>query len=272
MGYPQEVKSVQYREGVWEKDEYEKERTKLLMTYDEVQNCTFQPAVRSKMPDKLKISEINPTFLYGKPETNLKKKVDDYKQSKEYKRAKMIGFFNKAMKEFREGFAVGAYKTLNANFNLDQIRKFFNEHDPGPAPGTALYNILHPQAQKRFKDDEGAPVEKMQVHVDAEAAEAKGKGTVSSGNKGGLLRDVFSLAQIIEHHQSAIERQIKRIEKSKRDLNIAGSNKSKGRAQSVAPAKLTMCPLGYIFSYVVSTARILRRTSGQHQTKKESNK
>lgn len=214
------------------------------MKFDEVENCTFHPAVRSKMPAELKISKENTELLYGKPETNMKKKVDDYLHSKEFKKAEMIGFFNKAMKEFREGRAVNAYKTLNSHFNLDQIRSFYNKSDPGPAPGTALYLVLHPEKMKKFKDEDGEPVEKIQVNINAETAEDKGKGSANAGSKDGLLRDVFTLAQIIEQHQAAIERQIKRIEKSKKPLD--GGSKKKGRdtAQSVGPAKTTMCPLG----------------------------
>lgn len=244
MGEPAEVGAAHRRECVWEKDEYKKERMNILMTFDEVQNCTFHPAVRSKMPPELKISKENPEILYGKPETNMKKKVDEYLQSKEYNRVKMVGFFNKAMGEFREGRAVNAYKVLNTHFNLDQIRSFYNKNDPGPAPGTALYAILHPEKVQKFKDEEGEPVEKMQVNVNAENADDKGKGTANAGTKDGLLRDVFTLAQIIEQHQAAIERQIKRIEKSKKPLDGKNSKKGRESASSVAPAKTTMCPLG----------------------------
>lgn len=246
MGTQAKVMNIYSRECVWEKDEYKKERMNILMTFDEVQNCTFHPTVRSKMPPELKISKDNPDFLYGKPETSMKKKVDEYLHSKEFKRAEMVGYFNKAMKEFREGRAINAYKKLNKHFNLDQIRSAFNKSDPGPAEGTALYLILHPEKRQKFKDEEGDQVEKMEVNVNAENADNKGKGSATVGSKDMLLRDVFTLAQIIEQHQAAIERQIKRIEKSKKTLDGKSKSPKKGRetAKSVGPAKTTMCPLG----------------------------
>jgi DNA-binding transcriptional MerR regulator len=218
----------------------------ILMTFDEVENCTFNPVVRSKLPTKLQTSKENQNLLYGKPETNMKKKVEEYSTSKEYKKAFMIGIFNKAMNEFREGRAVNAYKTLNTHFNLDQIRKFYNKNDPGPAPGTALYNILHPKKAQTFKEDE-EQVEKMQVVINAETDDAKGKGTASAGTKDALLLDVFNLAQIIEQHQKMIERQIKRIQKSKKDFDSMGPDAGRDSARSVGPhAKQIMCPLGYV--------------------------
>ncbi len=48
------------------------------MKLDEVENCTFAPAVRSKLPEQLKISKENPGLLYGPPQTDVKKKVQDY--------------------------------------------------------------------------------------------------------------------------------------------------------------------------------------------------
>ena len=54
------------------------EKKKLLMKLDEVENCTFAPAVRSKLPEQLKISKENPGLLYGPPQTDVKKKVQDY--------------------------------------------------------------------------------------------------------------------------------------------------------------------------------------------------
>lgn len=272
-GSTEESKSRSSREFVWEKDEYKEERANILMKFDEVENCTFHPAVRSKMPPELKISKENPEILYGKPETSMKKKVDDYLQSKEYRKTLMIGYFNKAMNEFREGKVINAYKTLHTHFNLDQIRSFYNKSDPGPAPGTALYNILHPNKQKKFKDEEGEQVEKMEVNVNADNAEGKGKGTANAGSKDALLRDVFELAQIIEHHQASIERQIKRIEKSKKPLEKSKSpQKGKNRAQSVGPAKTTMCPLGYFDLKLESIALISSRINGLHPTRKVSNR
>ena len=66
------------REGVWEKEEYKAEKENLLMKFEEVENCTFAPLVRSKMPDKLKISKDNPDLLYGKPEKNRVKLTAEY--------------------------------------------------------------------------------------------------------------------------------------------------------------------------------------------------
>lgn len=216
------------------------------MKFDEVENCTFHPTVRSKLPKDMKVSKENPDNLYGKPETSMKKKVEDYLGSKEYKKALLIGVFNKAMNEFREGYPINAYKTLHAHFNLDQIRSFYNKNASGPAIGTALYNILHPKSRQKFRDEEGAAPEKVAVNINAENADTKGKGTANAGGeKDGLLRDVFTLAQIIEEHQASIERQIKRIENSKKDLQEGRkSPKKRDRAKSVAPAKETMCPLG----------------------------
>lgn len=215
----------------------------ILMTYDEVENCTFRPVVRSKMPKALQISKDQPNLLYGKPETNMQKKVDDYTASKEYKKALMLGYINKALKEFREGYPINAYKTLNKHFNLDQIRKFYDAKDPGPSPGTALYGILHPTKTKAFKEDT-EEVEKVQAVITEENNENKGKGTANAGSKDGILRDVFTLAQVIEQHQRMIETQIKRIENSKKNLD-KGESEVYGRSKSVGPSqKSTMCPLG----------------------------
>lgn len=245
MGYQRKVTFSDPREGVWEREEYKKEKMNILMTYDEVENCTFHPVVRSKMPKALQISKDNPGLLYGKPETNMKKKVDEYAASKEYKKALMQGILNKAINEFREGFPINAYKTLNKHFNLDQIRRFYDAKDPGPSEGTALYAILHPAKVKSFKEDT-EQVEKMQVVITEDNQENKGKGTATAGSKEGLLRDVFTLAQVIEHHQKMIETQIGRIEKSKKDLDNGGSEMfGDRRAKSVGPSqKSTMCPLG----------------------------
>lgn len=237
--------SITYREGVWERDEYKKEKMNILMTFDEIENCTFNPVVRSKLPPKLQTSRENQNLLYGKPETSMKKKVEEYGASKEYKKAFLEGIVNKAMNEFRNGYPINAYKTLSKHFNLDQIRVFYNKSDKGPAPGTALYNILHPKKAATFKEEEDQP-EKVQVVVNAENDEGKGKSTANAGTKDGLLRDVFSLAQIIEQHQKMIERQIKRIENSKKDLDDLGSKADRESAKSVGPSnKKIMCPLGY---------------------------
>lgn len=215
------------------------------MTFDEVENCTFNPIVRSKMPKTLQISKDNPGLLYGKPETNMQKKVDEYTASKEYKKTLMLGLLNKAMKEFREGYPINAYKTLSKNFNIDQIRKFYDPKDPGPSPGTALYAILHPSKVKTFKED-AEEVEKMQVVITEDNQENKGKGTATASSKDGILRDVHTLAQVIEHHQKMIETQIKRTEESKKNLEGGGSEMfGDKRSKSVGPSqKTTMCPLG----------------------------
>lgn len=245
LAKPAKVICNDRREFVWEKEEYRKDRENILMTFDEVENCTFHPTVRSKMPPELKISKENPDMLYGKPETNMKKKVDEYLASKEYKRALMIGVFNKAMKEFREGRPINAYKTLHAQFNLDQIRTFYNKNDPGPSEGTALYSILHPEKQQKFKDDEEEPVEKVQINLNPDDANDKEKGAATSGSKDGLLRDVYELANIIEQHQATIERQIKIVAKSKKQMEKKTSKKGRESTQSMGPTKTTMCPLGY---------------------------
>ena len=39
---------------VWGEKEYRKELEDVLMRYDDVENCTFQPAAGSRMPDKAK--------------------------------------------------------------------------------------------------------------------------------------------------------------------------------------------------------------------------
>lgn len=70
------------RDGVWEKDEYVEEKKKLLMKFEEVENCTFAPVVRSKLPDKLKIAGDNPELLFGPPEKDYKKKVKEYEVEK----------------------------------------------------------------------------------------------------------------------------------------------------------------------------------------------
>lgn len=79
MGNKKEVEVYYVRDGVWEDPNYKDEKKKILMKFDEVQNCTFQPSVRSKMPEKQKISQENPNLLYGAPETNIQKKISEYK-------------------------------------------------------------------------------------------------------------------------------------------------------------------------------------------------
>jgi hypothetical protein len=67
------------RDGVWEKDEYKDEKKLLLMKLDEVENCTFAPVVRSKLPEKLKINPENQNILYGPPEADPKKREELYR-------------------------------------------------------------------------------------------------------------------------------------------------------------------------------------------------
>jgi hypothetical protein len=222
------------------------------MKLDEVQNCTFAPAVRSKLPEKLKISKERPNLLYGAPETNVKKKVEEYqvgpddKKSKEYSKTIRLGYFNLAMNRFRDGSPIEAYKLLAKHFDLPQLRKHFNPRDKGPSEGTALYKILHPGRVAKFKDDPSDKIEKMQLNVQPEEDGQK-KMVFKDNPNINLLRDVYSLAEIIEAHQRDIEKQIKRIEaanrRAEKKLKRAKSEDSP-RAQTGAAVKSVMCPLG----------------------------
>lgn len=223
------------------------------MKLDEVENCTFAPAVRSKLPEKLKISKENPGLLYGPPETDVNKKVEEYavrladKKSKEYGKAARIGFFNLALNRFRDGSPIEAYKLLAKHFDLPQLRKHFNPRDKGPSEGTALYKILYPGRVAKFKDDPSDKVEKMQLNVQQAEGEGHEKMVFKDNPNINLLRDVHSLAEIIEAHQKDLERQIKRIEtankRAEKKLKRTKSEDSRG-AKSSAAVKDVMCPLG----------------------------
>ena len=225
------------RDGIWEDNRFSDEKKKILMKLDEVENCTFTPAVRSKLPDRLKVSKEGPfELLYGPPKKDIKAKLNEYTTSKEFQAALRKGFFNKAMTLFIKGKPIDAYKMLSKHFDLDVLRKEFNSKDAGPSKGTVLYNILHPEKVKRLKDDEPETQKATIVKKEGDDKEDK-KGT----GKDELMRDVYTLAAMIESHQKSIERQIKRVKESKKH---AEEPKSARASSADKPVRDVMCPLG----------------------------
>jgi hypothetical protein len=225
------------REGIWEDDRFNKEKQKILMKFDEVENCTFAPAVRSKLPDRLKISkEGQPDMLYGPPNKDLKKKMEEYANSTEFQAALRKGFFNKAMNLFIKGKPIDAYKMLNKHFDLNVLRKEFNPRDAGPSKGTVLFSILHPEKLKRLKDDEPEAVK-----ATISKKEGEEKGAKKGSGKDELMRDVHTLAAMIENHQKGIERQIKRVKEANKHAALAQSQRA---SSADKPVRDVMCPLG----------------------------
>jgi len=158
-----------------------------------------------------------------------------------------LGYFNLALNRFRDGSPIEAYKLLAKHFDLPQLRKHFNPKDKGPSEGTALYKILYPGRVAKFKDDPTDKIEKMQLNVQAADEEGHGKTVFKDNPNINLLRDVYSLAEIIEAHQRDLERQIKRIEtankRAEKKLKRAKSEDNHG-TQTTTAVKDVMCPLG----------------------------
>ena len=118
---------------VWDNNGYLPERMQIMMTFTDAKECTFQPSVCVRMPNKLKrrIKDIhNWAGSYvdhkGTFENFLKKFGDNFVR---YPKVYRFGIYKKAVITAKKGDYLGAYKLLAKVFNIHEMKKEFNHPD-----------------------------------------------------------------------------------------------------------------------------------------------
>jgi hypothetical protein len=208
-------------------DEFVEEKKKILMKFEEVENCTFAPTVRSKLPEKYKGKAKDDDILFGKTAKNFDVKLKEIEASQGYYQAKKKGCLQKAIRKYKEGNSTEAYKLVSQSFNINSLRDHFGDKkkDKEPEKGTPLYRILHEKKQMTKEEQLKNEANQKDAEINKEVFGDK----VYSN----FLRDVFDFVRIIESHQEEL---IKQLKQSKQALKRTKSTDAKLKGE--------MCPLG----------------------------
>jgi len=199
------------KDGIWEQDEFMDERQQLLMKLDDAKNCSFRPWVRSRLPQKMKIAEIQGD-KYNK--ANLKQALETLKNSADYKNLEKQGRLIMALTMYQDGQIVEAYESICSTFNVPQIREHFMKVDraskssnPGPISGLKLDGVLK---STKCDNQEDFKAPKYQT----------------------LLREVYDFVSAIEFQE--------------RETWKASQNAKKAKSKITGDSNIKefMCPLG----------------------------
>lgn len=197
------------------------------MKFEEVENCTFAPTVRSKLPEKYKGKAKDDDILFGKTVKNFDEKLKEIDASQGCYQAKKKGCLQKAIRKYREGNTTEAYKIISQSFHINSLRDHFGDKkkDKEPEKGTPLYRILHEKKQMTKDEQQKADANQKDAEINKEVF---GDRVYSN-----FLQDVFDFVRIIESHQEDV---IKQLKLSKKALKRTKSTDAKLKGE--------MCPLG----------------------------
>ena len=166
------------------------------MTFSDAKECTFQPAVGIRMPNKLKhnMRETHtwaPTFIdrKGKFENFLRKFGENFKKCP---RVFKYGIYRRAATLARKGEYLQAYKLIALNFDLRGMKIEFNDPDRNKHHPTYNYDKLG------IDDDE---IKKI------------GYEDFKDESNRNFLIEVYQFIKTLEKHEFALEQTKKNLEK-----------------------------------------------------------
>lgn len=125
---------------VWDNEGFKTERQNIMMTFSDAKECTFQPSVCTRMPNKLK-QHMKDTHTWATGIVDRKTTMKDFilkfgDNFSRFPRIYRYGVYKRAVVWAKNGDYRRAYKAIAENFNIKELKQEFSGklHDDTPHP------------------------------------------------------------------------------------------------------------------------------------------
>ncbi|CAK56828.1 unnamed protein product (macronuclear) [Paramecium tetraurelia] len=228
---------------VWDSDNYQSERCNIMMTFSDAKECTFQPAVCYRMPEKLKRVILqthnwaqNNVGKSGSLKHFLSQFGDNFKKVPSIYR---FGIFKRSQVLYRKGDYRKSYQLLALSFNIRDLKLIFRDPEvkmkqPKPHP------IFNAQNMGLDEDElKKVPHENLQLMEPEYQNKPEYK----------FLLEVYLFIKQMESYEDSLYQSQNNLKKMlKQDSRFYTSLQALSKSQSYDLRKLTvkdqMCPLG----------------------------